>query len=46
MLSSSVAVGKLNTSKLKNKDAITTCTAYLKLCQGPQSSTNDGGVVL
>ena len=35
-----VAAGKLNTFKLKNKDIITKCAVYLKLCQRPQSSTN------
>ena len=27
-----VAAGKLNTFKFINKDKITTCAAYLKLC--------------
>ena len=41
-----VAAGKLSTFKLINKDKITTCAAYLKLCLRAQSSTNDGLVVL
>ena len=45
-LSFFVAAGKLNRFKLKNTDIITTCAVYLKLCQRPQSSANDGLVVL
>ena len=42
MLSFFVASGKLNTFRLKNKDTIITGAVFLKLCQRPLSSVNEG----